>query len=307
MKWIHNIQIQLHGEGKSYEAKQISSAIPIIARIEGYGSVKKPETAAGRWVEAALNNGPPRLNPMGYDYICSTHEALFKCNLVKGILNSGRTDSPRSTYFRGEEDFNWKLVSKLGRRVPEIDWGKLNPLSVTSFELEELQSFQEGVLSSKDLSRDIFDNREPLEELNASWWAIMQHYSECGTRLLDVTSSIFTGLYFAYSNFNSTVNTEVDGSLRVFVDQPGRGEREHELQPDCDDMSYGTVGDYFSVDAWPEVPRFRISPFRCNRELAQDGYFIWQPFFDRELECGYAELCPNLVYEAFSSSGLGLI
>ena len=122
------------------------------------------------------------------------------------------------------------------------------------------------------------------------WWSIMQHYDvDHGTRMLDVTSSMHCGLFFACANWDGSVDTSVDGKLYMFPYQPGRGETK---SPDMDrgrvvgseDQKQLTADEYFTIEGSTDFPRFRVSPARNDRALSQDGFFAWQPNFDQPLQ-----------------------
>lgn len=74
----------------------------------------------------------------------------------------------------------------------------------------------------------------------------------------------------------------------MFPKPPGRGEtktpdrhRGQLIGPE--DQKKCTADDYFTIEGNLDIPRFRMSPARNDRALSQDGYFVWQPHFDRPL------------------------
>lgn len=53
----------------------------------------------------------------------------------------------------------------------------------------------------------------------------MQHYDDnYGTRMIDVTTSLYCALFFASADWDGTVDSSVDGKLYMFPHPPGRGE-----------------------------------------------------------------------------------
>lgn len=215
-------------------------------------------------------------NAKGDEYICSTSEALIKCNGLKRALD----DFNAPLYFRGEHNFGWDLISKLGRSTV-IDWSKEDSNSVTAIELTLMSAFQQKVESDDELKKEIFGSSEPLPKDDSGWWSIMQHYDEeHGTRMIDITSSLFCALYFACINWDGVVDSSIDGKLYLFPYPPGRGQsRSPDMWKDQligpEDHVYDSLAEYYNVDSADDFPRFRKSPVKNDRALSQDGMFIW--------------------------------
>lgn len=222
-------------------------------------------------------------NSEGVSAICSVTEAQWKSH---GIMNYWHQGHSRGRFFfRGEHQSKWRLVSSAGRRglVPD----KSNPLSVTSDEIAELRRFQAMVQMDRSLSADVFPDGRLLCLESSDWWALMQHYHS-GTRMVDITSSIFCALFFACADWDGSIDEEGDGALYLFPKVPGRSA---EVHPDFidghnvgpTDQLHPTIDQYFTVDNHSSNVRFRESFYRNDRLLAQDGYFLWQPNFDQPL------------------------
>ena len=100
------------------------------------------------------------------------------------------------------------------------------------------------------------------------------HYDDFGTRLLDLTRSIFAGLHFATVSWGGDVRSDIDGVLYVFMrkNAPWRTD------------SFGLLahpengnGLESAFSGWPSPDYFRLyeSHLATNpRELAQDGVFL---------------------------------
>jgi hypothetical protein len=133
-------------------------------------------------------------------------------------------------------------------------------------------------LNSKDRKAEIFENGPIPDRNDPEWWAIMQHYDEThGTRMIDITSSIFCALYFACANWDGTVDESVDGRLYFFPTPGWRSDTDEE-----DPREY-SVDRYFDIQLAPEFLRFRHSSSRNDRLVSQDGYFLWQARYDQPL------------------------
>ena len=134
----------------------------------------------------------------------------------------------------------------------------------------------------------------------------MQHYDETyGTRMIDVTSSLYCALFFACVNWDGTIDEGVDGKLYMFPYQPGRGETDSPERHrgeliGAEDARNRKVDEYFKVEKHLEMPRFRVSPARNDRALSQDGYFVWQPYFDKPLYT--LQLFPFRIHRDFKTS-----
>jgi hypothetical protein len=233
------------------------------------------------WLNLALRE-VESLNIEGNDAICSVTEAHWKTH---GIMNWWHQNNRDRFFFRGEHHSNWNLESSAGRNGLNHDPSNL--LTVTSGEISALRVFQNRVRADKQLFDSVFPDGCMLPLDSADWWALMQHYNS-GTRLIDITSSVFCALFFACADWTGSVDTTVDGAIYLF---PEAAWREAVLQPTIiagqnvgsTDQFHDSVLHYFDLDAHPIIVRFRESLYRNDRLLAQDGYFLWQPQFDNRL------------------------
>lgn len=260
-----------------------------------------------QWTDLMLNEFFP-FNENGAEYICSISEATIKVTSLKNVLSH---TSPHPMFFRGEHIFGWELISKLGRQHPDYLNNK-NTQSVSELELKLLKKFQKKVKEDKELKNKIFGKsfmllengnvivknskklinkifaNNILADNDAGWWSIMQHYDEVnGTRLIDITSSLYSALYFACADWDGSVDEKNDGKLYMFPTPTGRTETsEPDMWKDqivgSEDKIETEVKEYFNVPDDRNIPRFRISPIMNNRILSQDGYFMWQQYFDRK-------------------------
>ncbi|MCY2977293.1 MAG: FRG domain-containing protein [Planctomycetota bacterium] len=218
------------------------------------------------------------LNRFGTSVITSCAEALVKCHGLKRGPDSFSTPM----FFRGEHRFGWPLLPKFARQreVKPNDFKK-----ITDEEIQSMDNFQNRVLSCPDLKREIFGERNLLPPSDAAWWSIKQHYDETdGTRMLDLTTSLFCALYFGCADWDGAVDETVDGRLYFFSQQPGRGDnpnptRINGVLVNGEDQRQNEWKDYFRIEDGDDLPRFRISQTPNDRVVSQDGYFIWQPDF----------------------------
>ena len=152
------------------------------------------------WIEVALRE-IEGFNSEGENAICSVTEAHWK---VHGLMNVWHQGNRDRFFFRGEHHSNWSLKSSAARSglVPAE-----NPLNVSSGEMEELRRFQANVQADQRLSSEVFSDGRVSSLESAEWWALMQHYNG-GTRLVDITSSIFCALFFACADWDGAIDTE---------------------------------------------------------------------------------------------------
>jgi hypothetical protein len=191
-------------------------------------------------------------------------------------------------YFRGEHNSNWQLISSAARKglLPDTS----NLLECSAGELRALRVFQSKVQSDQELFSSVFPDGRLLSLNSSDWWALKQHY-EGGTRLIDVTSSIFSALFFACADWDGSIDQDTDGAIYLF---PTENWRKDVLQPDIirgqnvgpTDQMQPLVETYFSIENHPDTVRFRESHHRNDRLIAQDGFFLWQPIFDQPLNLG---------------------
>jgi hypothetical protein len=237
-----------------------------------------------QWIDVSLEEFF-NFNSMGDEYICSTVEAVIKCGGIKKLFD--RYEDP--LFYRGEHNFGWDLISRLGRKI-HVDWTANDLRKVTADEIRLLTEFQARCASDAKTKAIVFGSSgELLPKDHPGWWSLMQHYDDSyGTRMIDVTSSLYCALFFACADLDSSVDLSVDGKLYMFPKPPGRGETE---TPDRhrgqligpEDQKQCTADDYFTIEGSLEIPRFRVSPARNDRALSQDGFFVWQPYFDKPL------------------------
>ncbi len=297
-KWLQWIQAALVEQGVPHKPGD-SGPVDMIDKAIGalYRNLKREPLSTNvpvsthfqvnqTWIDLALRD-LYQFNSMGDEYICSTVEAVIKCSGIKQAIDQYE----EALFYRGEHNFGWELISRLGRKL-HIDWDATDPCQVTVEEKRLLSEFQSRCASDSTINSVVFGNSVPLPMHHPGWWSLMQHYDEAnGTRMIDVTSSLFCALFFACVNWDGTVDSSIDGKLYMFPYQPGRGEilspkrfREHLIDDEDEDEKQYTIDDYFNVEAHPNTPRFRVSPARNDRALSQDGFFVWQSFFDRPLK-----------------------
>jgi len=312
IKWIERMQLTLHEQGSTYthgdggaidKLMQAISALHDI-RVEPHSSnlpVSAQFQVAQPWIDSSLE-GIFNFNAMGDEYICSTAEAVLKCNGIKKLVDGYETP----LFFRGEHVFGWELKSRIGRKL-DVDWSIEDPHNVTSKEKKFLTEFQDRCKQDCVLRATVFgDGGDLLDPEHPGWWSLMQHYDEThGTRMIDITTSLYCALFFASANWDGAVDESVDGKLYMFPDQPGRGvtdnpERRRGELIGSEDGRNHKADDYFRVEQHLKIPRFRVSPARNDRALSQDGYFVWQPYFDQPLYT--FQLFPFRIHRDFKKS-----
>jgi len=219
-------------------------------------------------------------NRNGSEYINSCSEALIKSH---GIINflSKVPNQRRRIFYRGEHIYGRSLKPRIGRKICKHD--PAAPLQVTSCELDLLKKFQDKVKQDTDFADSIFEGKIILPDDHPGWWALMAHYEEeFGTRMIDLTSSIFSALYFACVSWDGKIDESTDGALYLIQDD-GKWRHESSNSDEILDLKKNSAEEYFRVDGHKDILRFRESPVREQRIIAQDGYFIWQPKFDEPI------------------------
>ena len=281
-----------------------------------YATEPSPVTAStfkGRiddgWMPLILNELSD-FNAQGTDAIQSCSEALLKTH---GLINAWHSDPRQRSriFYRGEVDYSWSLVSRLGRKG--IKHNPTSLLCATEEEMKALTSFQERVSTELALRELIFGKGEMPDFEDPCWWELAQHYDfENGTRMLDLTTSIFSALYFACCDWNGGIDTSIDGALYLFPHEPGRSASRN---PDIvrgvnvgpTDLEMDTASTYFNIEDRVDTPRFREARGRNDRLIAQDGFLFWQAKFDTPMELNqhfkfrvFREAKPNILRELYS-------
>lgn len=310
-KWLENIAGYLSEKGhtykiddggsidKLYKAKGVISQFVKISPSENIPISDHFQINSG-WmplIEKEFFN----FNNMGDEYICSISEATTKVLALKRTIDP---NFENQMFFRGEHNFGWELISRLGRKK-QVDWEREDVNKATKFEIDLLKQFIEEVKNNNTLKEQIFGDNSVLNDDDVGWWSIMQHYDEeNGTRLIDITSSLYSALYFACVDWDGTIDNSIDGKLYMFPYPPGRGEtytpdmwKEQIIGPD--DQIEEALESYFNIQSSEDIPRIRISPIINHRALSQDGYFIWQPYFDKPLKA--FQIFPFRVHRDFKT------
>lgn len=259
------------GRGGVYDAASIAE--PPCERIP---DVNHKSTVAEGWLPLILRE-IREFNKNGTEYINSSAEALLKSH---GIINwlYEKSQTRKRIFYRGEHKYCRDLIPRIGRKGCKHI--QTDPRKVTDCELEHLEKFQKKITVDKELKEDIFRQGDVPAFDDSEWWAIMAHYEEeYGTRMIDLTSSLFCGLFFACVSWSGEINEEIDGTLYLIPEENWRDENIEPIK------SYD-VKDYFNVDGHDDIPRFREARGRNPRLVAQDGFFIWQPRFDQAIRLG---------------------
>ena len=174
--------------------------------------VKKEDCSANLtmengWDKVAFERMTAKLGRYGPDAISSIGELLIYSNAL------GDAFGTQKLYYRGEQEYGWPLKSRAERSLGGIDLTKPG-LSVR--ELAEIKRFQKQFKAK--LPYDFGGKTKLPLDNSPLWLPIMQHYDEeFGTRLLDISSSPFAGLYFACVGWDGLIDTSTDGIVYCFV------------------------------------------------------------------------------------------
>jgi len=226
------------------------------------------------WTQAVAEDMAVTLGRGGSGAIVSIAEALLVVNSLGHIHGTDKI------YYRGEHKYGYELKSRAQRILDAENGGKIESTNgITDREIEELRRFQDQVKADPNLiSEASFRNILP-EDNSPEWLPIMQHYDEkFGTRLLDITSSVFSGIHFACIDWNGNIDFDTDGILYVFL---GHG-RYYQTQPtgtlndEISEFVPDHVEDSFKGWRCPDYLHHYASTQSSLREIAQDGHFFVQ-------------------------------
>lgn len=260
------------------------AALENVLRSEPSVDTVKCDQSYENWMDLVMHYLKD-FNKYGNCYINSCGEALLKTFGIKSFMNKGSNLQP--IYFRGEHIFGWDLTPRVVRKL-NLKYNPDRPFEVTKEELKYLKDFQKKYFGSR--LKWIFKSTE--YKTSANWWATMAHYDdEVGTRMIDITSSIFCALYFSCVDWDGSINTDEDGCLYFLWNNNWRKDSEF---PDIrngqiigpEDQKEYTIKKYFSVQDYLGTIRFRESPHSNERLIYQDGFFLWQPSFSDPIDLG---------------------
>lgn len=204
--------------------------------------------------------------------ITTVAEALFVVNALASLHDA------RKLYYRGEHRYGWALESRAQRKMDKKSLATAN--GITNLEIEELRRFQNQVRNDPSQVEVVQSNALPNDD-DPEWLPIMQHYDEdFGTRLLDVTSSIFSGLHFACVDWDGTIDFDTDGLLYVFFDE-GRyyryeEQRTGDFYDDVSEFVPNKITDSFKNWRHSNYIHHFASKHSSMRAFAQDGHFLVQ-------------------------------
>lgn len=300
---VYQTAIQVHFQGPAKEKKQWEESLPHLRELQSgitpYASLQRlgitkaippratcknqdgestdnsnfPEPG-GNWSELIAEDVAATFGRAGAGAVASVAEALVVINSLARPHEAGKI------YYRGEHRYGYELKSRAQRKM-ENDYGA--PLEaangITKRELAELRRFQKQVKSNPEFVSEILHRSGLPQDDDPEWLPIMQHYDvEFGTRLLDITRSIFAGLHFACIDWDGTIDFDTDGLLyilfghgRYYAYEPAGGFNDEisEFVPD-------NVADAFKSWRHPEYMHHFSSSQSSMRELAQDGLFLAQ-------------------------------
>lgn len=229
----------------------------------------------------------PSWAPFEYEEVCdivasdaftSVADATVKATAHLAPLTSSTQGHGRYA-FRGQENITWPLISRKGREVRTLlekdQWAvPTNPGRVTSVETDALSAFKSS-WPPDDV--DKLDNIDLLPADDAAWWGRMQHYDTgAGTRLVDVTSSLFFGLLFACVRWSdgtiADATDDEDGIVYVFYESGNYQVDDFALRAPAN------TTDFFNSQ-YHGVGYMAFNPPHNERSKAQGGCYLWWPRF----------------------------
>jgi len=283
----------LHESPASYkesifeQARQLQSALNPLSQLERLNRfsdipekiiMSKDESAYKdydeNWMGVVFEKIVTNLGKNGHKTVSSVEEAVCYSYTLADLFSS------QQLFCRGESSYGYALKSRAERHMSEAEKA-CNGISER--EIKELRRFQKEVKRNNFIKKDIKGKGWFLPCRNdPAWLPIMQHYDEeFGTRLLDISTSIFTGLYFACISWDGNLTSDNDGLLYLFLQGNtgliARGiyydKKPDEFDSEFDDIAPKDLRKSFHD--WKSPEYFRIYKSSTSpREIAQDGWFL---------------------------------
>lgn len=286
-KILHEVPSE-HKESIFEQARYLQSALNPLSQLETLNRFSNvpdklvldvDETANleynESWMGVAFEKIVSNFGQYGYEAVSCLEEAVCYSYTLADLFGS------HQLFYRGESSFGYALKSRAERHMSESD--KVY-IGISDKEINEVRRFQKEVRKSKFLKKEIKGKGFFLPCRNdPEWLPIMQHYDEeFGTRLLDISSSIYTGLYFSCIGWDGDINNDRDGLLYLFMSGGSSGltargfyydKKTDEFDPDFDDIGPKDLRKSFRD--WKHPEYFRIYKSSTSpREIAQDGWFL---------------------------------
>jgi hypothetical protein len=258
----------IHSDLVALEILGMASEIPEKRILSEDSSTHMP--IAQGWDRLIAEDTVDLFGRYGIDAISCLGEAIIYTNALATVFGANKV------FYRGEQQYGWSLISRAERNM---DFTQSYDTGLSDREAEEIKRFQDMVKSDKEIAEEIFHGDVPGDN-SPRWLPIMQHYdTEFGTRLLDLTSSVFTGLYFACVSWDGCINEDMDGLLYVFFDKSSQWRGEYIFSnngrlTEFDDVIPENLFDSFQNWKYPEYFRLYRSQSSSPREMAQDGVFL---------------------------------
>ena len=209
----------------------------------------------------------------GSGAVASVAEAMMTVNALARPFGAAKI------YYRGEHNYGWELKSRAQRKLEESGDLPDEVNGITDRELDELRRFQDQVHTDPDLELELVRYGTLPASDDPEWLPIMQHYDpEFGSRMLDISSSVFAGLHFACVDWDGRIDFETDGLLYVFFDHGRYYKSEHtgDFDDEISEFLPVKITDSFKNWRCPEYLHHYRSAQYSMREFAQDGYFLVQ-------------------------------
>lgn len=254
-----------------------------LARSAAAKQTRDPDESAllavdEQWYGLVISDLVDTWGSAGFGSVTSVGEALSIAHALAVRIAAGETAF--RVFYRGETNFGWPLRSRAERHLMgELVTGE----GLSDRELQETRRFQRDVLDDPKMCEEVFEGGEPPGLDDAEWLAIMQHYDESfGTRMLDLTSSVFAGLHFACIGWDGTIDEDADGLLYVFLgtrswrfySHPRTGPPGWAFEDEITEPIPDVLEEAFSGWGYPQIPRLYEFPLRNPRLVAQDGVFL---------------------------------
>lgn len=264
----------------------LQSGIDPLTRTHGDYDVFRKSTQ--KVIDTLSNSSALRVN--------SLTEAWVK---LMGILKTKNAYiEGKKLYFRGQSNSKWAIRSSIVREIIEsygeegLEFANTTQIDgITTYEKIMFNKFMKDIQESDYLRKVKNQGFVPPKDLNANWWAVMQHEGKFSTRLIDITESFLVALYFAcakwtnnedeFNDLDEPGNPDSDGIVFIFEEDDINTIH---FNKDESDIPFNRMKYPLKPNGEKDVNYFIRPEILHPRVVKQQGLFLTRKYLNEHIE-----------------------